>query len=827
MTFKQRALKALAACAIASLVAGCGGGGGSHAFVPGTPSGGGGGSTNTPQSNAVMTATLPTAQSGQSRKPKYLSNQGTSSIVVSVNPSDPAEASVWASTYGVTGFTLCYNIFTQATPGGPTTVASPLAPGVTVTAGPPATVSFPFPAPPGQDTFIVSQYAGACASQYAAPVPPTGETAAQLIISQSTPLVANMVAGGSNTFSTQLGLCGVYPAATGTCAVPGVGAPITPTLGASVSFAYMAASNAVLPFTLPAAIPLPIAGPMREQSVFTSVAANRVGFPIPIVGLDGSGHAIPFTAGAPPSSGLLPHGANNTACTTAVPLPTGGCADNITLTLAETDVSGSNHFTIELVDAATGAVAQNPGTTVTLTQLNALNCPTDCPNGGVNGDKYVVLGLFDGSSAAASTSAKLTLNATISGTAITPQTLTITPQASLFTAVAAGPTGGYTDVSAPYASASDILNIPTTVTNVAAAGQGYWVDDGNKMHRVGNATVTTLAEATTLTGMTLDNNANLTLAGGGGYILAADNAVTANAGSAAPVKSGVVAFNPATPATHNAMAIQDLTTGNYVAFGATQAIAFVSGGYVYVFAGNKIYAIDPQSNGIGGLAQVTASAVTYDIAEEIGTLPVSGLNSGTDTGFDVVATGTKLTFADTGNNRIAQIDTATCQVGGAACTPTVIASGHPFVGLSVNGTGFVATDTAGQIYTITSTGTVTSLGLSNASTPKDGVVGVIGTSPLAPIPYTPQGQATGFFGSATPTLPYNILPFTAAGPVFTAVPANIVADTSNGTFGSTAGVTTSGFGIAFIPTAPAPATTALTAGSYLFTDKGALRTLVP
>jgi hypothetical protein len=108
------------------------------------------------------------------------------------------------------------------------------------------------------------------------------------------------------------------------------------------------------------------------------------------------------------------------------------------------------------------------------------------------------------------------------------------------------------------------------------------------------------------------------------------------------------------------------------------------------------------------------------------------------------------------------------------------------------------------------------------------VVGVLGTTPLAPIPYTTQGQAGNFFGTASvPTIPYNIAPFTAAGPVFTVAPPGIVPDTSNATFGATAGVTTSGFGIAFIPAAPAPTTTALTAGSYLFTDKGALRTLVP
>jgi hypothetical protein len=805
MRIKQQLSRVIALCAATSMLAACGGGGGggSHGFLPGSPTG----TNNTAQkSNALFKVTLPSATAtSSSKRPAYISSQGASSLVVSVTPADPAEAALWATTYGAAGFTVCYPIFSA------TNVPVTSNPAVVVTVGTPNTVSFPFPSPPGQDTFVITQYAGTCASSYAPPTPPTGVTAAQLIISQSTPLVVNLQPGVTNNFNTQLFACtvaGVNPPAGGTCAVPGLPGTLTPTLGASVSFVYLAGSNAVLPLTLPAAIPLLIAAPMREQSVFTAVPANKVGFPIPVVGLDGNGNPVPYTApagpGLPASSGLLPHGANNPAC---VPSSSVTCADKITLTLTEADVTGANHFALELVDAKTGQIAQAAGTTVTLTQLNALDA-ADITGAGAAGDQYVVVALFDGSPAAASTSMTVTMAATISSTAITPQVLTIKPQASLFTAVAAGPTTGYTDAGAPYTAAADILN-----TNL-----GYWVTDGGNIHLVGTGTYA-VTGATTLTGMTFDNNPSFSA---GFQILAVDNHQAANTGSVTPVASGVYAFNQSTQA-NNALAVQDATTGNYVAFGAPQAIAYVAAGYVYVAAGNKIYAIDPDVDSAG--APNLIGGTTFDSAEEIGTLSIAGLNSGTDTGFDMIASGTKLIFADTGNGRIVSVDTATCLPGGAACTATVIASGHPFVGLSANGTGYIATDTAGQIYTITSAGTVTSLGLSGGAV-KDGVVGVIGTNPLAPIPYTTQGQTANFFGSASvPTLPYNIAPFTPAGPVFTVAPAGLAADTSNGTFGATAGTTKAGFGVALIPAAPA--STALTANSYLFTDGGSLRTLVP
>jgi len=834
-------IRVLALSAMTAMLAACGGGGGGSgsSLVPTGP----GANKTSPKANAMFKVTLPASSSSSStsKRPDYISGSGTSSLVITVTPADPAEASTWATEYGASGFTVCYPIFNNGAP-----VTSN--PNVVVTVGPPVTVSFPFPSPPGQDSFVVTQYAGTCASPYAAPSPapspvPT-ESPAQLIISQSPPLIVNLTAGVTNNFNIQLSACNTPPGSgplnqpTGTvCAVPNPAGTttLTPTLGASISFVYLEGSNASFPITLPASVPItpPIQGPMREQAVFTSVAADRVGFPIPVVGLDGAGNPVPYTAPQPPStvasSGYLPDGPNNPTCLAAP--PTSGCNDKLTLTLAETDVTGSNHFQIEVLDAKTGAIAQNPGTSVTLTQINALNCPADCAAGGATGDQYVVVATFDGSSNAASTSATVTLSGTLAGAALTAQVLTVKPQSSLFTAVAAGPANGYTDSSAPYTKAADILNIPSTTTNVAAGGQGYWVTDGGTIHQVGGAAAYTVTGSTTLTGETLDNNSNLTA----GQILAVDNSSTASSGGTI-VKSGVYVFDPVAH-TSKPLAVQDATTGNYVSCGGPQAIAFIQNGYVYVFANaggiSSIFAIDPEGNGTGGLA--TDSTGNYYLAELVGSFPLAQgtVSFAGVTGFDAIASGNNLIFPSVGTTNIQELNTSTCDLiapGGSAtttCATTTLASGHPFVGLSVNGSGYVASDTAGQIYTITSAGTVTSLGLSGGAV-KDGVVGVIGTTPLAPIPYTTQGQTANFFGSAyAPLVPYNIPPFTTAGPVFGAVPAPFVADTSNATFGTTAGTTMSGFGVALIPVTPVPASTALTAGSYLFTDGGSLRTLVP
>ncbi len=820
MRFNQQLSRVITLCVAASMLAACSGGHSGGLL----PSGGSGSAPESKTTPTTFHAFIPSASStgSNSKRPDYISNQGTSSLVVSVVPTDPAEAAQWSTLYGAAGFTVCYNLFTNGV------IASPLSPGVTVTAVAGGyDVNFPFPSPPGQDTFTISQYVGACsatdpyAAPTAAPSPVPTLSPTQLIISQSPPLVVNIVANANpaNNFNVQLSACNTPPGtgpvnqpAPVTCAVPNPPGTttITPTLGAAIAFVYLAQSTPALPITLGGPIPLPIAEPMREQAVFTSVAADKVGFPLPVVGLTASGYAIPYTApvapNTTPSSGLLPK-----------------ATDSIVVKATEVDVTGANHFALELVDATTGAIAQNSatgGAGITLHSVNALACtpfPADCSGGGANGDPYVLVATFDGSPAAASTSITVTMNATLDGVAQTAQTTTITPQASLFTAVAAGPANGYTDTAAPYTAAADILNL--TASTVTAPSNGYWVTDGGNMHLVGNGTFA-VAGATTLSGETLDNSASFTTIKP--QILAVDNNYSGSSGSAAALPSGVYVFDPVAH-TSKPVLVQDLTTGNFVQFTHPQGIAYVSGGYIYVASANNIFAFDLESNNAGGIAMDNTG--TYFLGEYIGQVGASGLNFGSGVGIDMFASGSNLVMANPGNSNIISVPTS-CLF--TTCTPTVIASGHPFVGFSVNGTGYVATDTSGQIYTITSAGVVTSLGLSNGAAPKDGVVGVIGVNPLAPIPYTTQGQTGNFFGSASvPTTPYNIAPFAAAGPVFTVAPAAFVPDTSNATFGTTAGVTTSGFGIAYIPLTPAPTTTALTGGSYLFTDKGALRTLVP
>ena len=189
----------------------------------------------------------------------------------------------------------------------------------------------------------------------------------------------------------------------------------------------------------------------------------------------------------------------------------------------------------------------------------------------------------------------------------------------------------------------------------------------------------------------------------------------------------------------------------------------------------------------------------------------------------MIASGTKLIFADTGNSRIVSIDTATCGPAVAAAHVHQRWLRRDIRSLASVSTAraYVASDTAGQIYSITSGGVVTSLGLSNGAAPKDGVVGVLGTSPLAPIPYTTQGQAANFFGSASvPTIPYNIPPFSAAGPVFAVAPAGIAGGYVQRDLRSNRGCNNLRLRHRVHPGHSGAATTALTAGSYLFTDKG-------
>jgi hypothetical protein len=168
---------------------------------------------------------------------------------------------------------------------------------------------------------------------------------------------------------------------------------------------------------------------------------------------------------------------------------------------------------------------------------------------------------------------------------------------------------------------------------------------------------------------------------------------------------------------------------------------------------------------------------------------------------------------------------------------TVVASGAPFVGLSTDGSNLIATTTAGQLVEIVGS-TVDAFGLATGSV-ADGAVGdlVLPAAATAAAPYAVQGQTANFFGSATtPTLPYNLPPFATAGPVFapaaqTAIAGgtlDLAAETSNATISATkAGAVKAPFGIVWVPATEVGANTALTANSFLFTDSGNVRTLIP
>ncbi len=217
MRFNQQLSRVITLCVAASMLAACSG---AHAGGL-LPSGGTGPTSGTPNKSAATTfhafiPSAPTSSSSNSRRPQYISNQGTSSLVVSVVPTDPAEAAQWSTLYGASGFTVCYNIFTNGA------IASPLAAGVTVTAVAGGyDVNFPFPSPPGQDTFTISQYVGACSATNpytaptAAPSPVPTLSPAQLLISQSPPLVVNIVANApaGNNFNVQLSACNTPPGA--------------------------------------------------------------------------------------------------------------------------------------------------------------------------------------------------------------------------------------------------------------------------------------------------------------------------------------------------------------------------------------------------------------------------------------------------------------------------------------------------------------------------------------------------------------------------------------------------------------------------------------
>ncbi|HEY4440653.1 MAG TPA: hypothetical protein VGN14_09360 [Candidatus Elarobacter sp.] len=800
---------AFAALLASAALAACGGGGG-HTSLPPTaattaPTGG------NKLAQGKVSAIIPAATTpqGLKKRPKYLNTSDpNSAIIISVQPSDPAEAAQWSSLYGTTGFTLCYNLYTNGTPNAALN-PTPVPGGVQV--------SFQIPAVPGNDTFSITQYDGQCsATNPYAPPSPSPNANGNGVLASAPPITININPGITNDFNVQLTACGAPSSTGGPCsnATPPPGTPPTTVqLGAAVAGVYLAGASPA-PRSLAAPIPIPIPFPIREQAIFLA-AGNHVGVPVPVVGLDSAGYVI---AGSPATgSGALPK-------------PT----DSITLAHIESSPTGSvnGHALLYLVDATTGAIAQTEvfGTTpIKLTQLNALDAADNVSGLGTVGDPYVVVLSTDASNAKVFTSTTVTMNATINGVALPPQSTTFTEQSAIYTANIGPPNTGYADAGGPYAAVSEIVS--TIGSTLPPGSQGYWVTTNSNIAQIGVGQWTLAPGTLNLNGLAYDGNASVK------QLFAADIGATLGSLQTTPATnataSGLYMFDPVA---HTSMpvAVQYGQTNSYIGFQNPQAVAYMPNGYLYVEEQGRIWAIDPQSNGAGtGITTVTNGATTYVQAEAIGQVPVgNALNTTPALGVSFIAIApSTLMIADPGNSRIASINATTGAV-------TTFATGGPFAGLSAAPAGgYYACDLNGQVWSISSTGTATSFGLATGSN-TDGPAGV-GASLVfsAAHPYALQGNPANFFASApTPTLPYNLAPFSASGPIFAPAAQAAVAggtlkfapDTNVANITPTTTATANACSsVVYVTAANAAGNAGLTPESFLMTDQGTLRTLVP
>lgn len=716
------------------------------------------------------------------KKPTYIdTTTKNSSVVVAVTPQNPAEAAQYGS------LTVCYNLYVNGT------LAAQAPPNFTYTAAgnTVATVTLAIPAPPGTDGYQITQYAGLCGSTpYTLPTPPPGTLGTNGILAQTPVTYADIEPGVVNNLNNQIANC---PAQTVPCPLGLGGVPVPPagTLAASIAIAQVQFGT------------VPIPNPVREQGAFI-LATGKIGVPIPLQAVNAAGVVVPgLTTAASPLAG-------------AGPFPNG-------VTVTDGDASG--HTKLYLVDAATGAIAQGPGTSVKIHEFNILqsntiagltnNCDagaascSDALVGGTAGDPWVIVMTFDGVAPATLASATITATATAPNAALPAPgiTTTITPQAAVYTA---GGTG-YPDLAAP-AAPSDLIQV----------GAVNYFTDGASV-KVDGVAPGAACPATALGGLTSATWPNATT-----FEYAVDSAQTqVGAPFTAEVGSGLYAFNAAGAFVASVSAAAG--ANNFVKFLGPVAVVQATGpagaGHPYLFvvdSAGAIYRLDISSASeiapVGGFQQatnvlpvltVTGQALNPNGAKMLGTVALNG--------------GATWLVADPGNNRIAQVDTSS---GNAAIT--TFATGAPFTGLFLSGTAVYASSTTGQIYYISGSGaTPVSLGLATG-TAIDGPIGQLASltptaaQTLTPVNYGLQFQAKSFFDTVGPTTglasPYTLAPFNGTK-VFAIAPAagvGLLADTSAGAATGAGLIKANGGLIVVAPGATAGAV--VTPDSILFVD---------
>jgi hypothetical protein len=831
MIDRLKTLRAVAVLAVtgALTLAGCGGGGGSVSPLPSSNTGTTTTTTPTlPQTVAgapagYLSLTVPNQVSGVSaqgaqraifsaaRKPTFIdTTTANSALVVSVTPFDPSEAAQYGN------LTVCYNLYTGGT------LAAKAPPNFTYTnaGNTVTTVTLAIPAPPGTDSFQITQYAGQCGSSpYTLPTPPPGSLGTTGILSQTPATLAYMNPGVANNLNAQIGGC---PLQTNPC--PSLaGAPATLVSSIAVAgIAFGGSGNST-------SGALPIAAPVREQANFLLPAATKfIGIPIPLEGLNAAGVVIP---------GSNTPGAGNVG---AGPIPQG-----VTVTWSD----NSAHTKMYLVDATNGAIAQiapNNTTGIKIHEFNALStnttlglvnqcdlpaltstCNDNTAGGGVAGDPWVIVLTFDGTDASIISSITVTATTTINGTAQTITT-TVTPQSAVYTAAGTG----YADVAAPAAP-----------LNMLQQGANVFFTDGNTVKLDGTATVSS-AVGTKLAGLAYATWPSPTVQTNK-FIYATDNGQAS--GSVVPETASGVYSWVAPGLTGPLPVAAQAGAGNYLKFnkplGVCEAIGSDGAYYLYVIdSTGAIFQLDignlgaNDGNGFqiaSNTQQLTTTGTalspgTVTASSFLGTAPIGGTGA---TGFLV---------ADPGNNRIAMVNTTA-----SPAVITTYASGQPFTGIYLTGTAVYATTTSGQIYYISGSGaTPVSFGLTTGAT-ADGPVGPIAsltpTANLTPTPtvYALQGKGGAFFDNTTNFTPlvgaaYSALaaPYTVAqfpgSKVFAAAPAAGVglSNNTNAAAITGAGKVQATGGLVVFPAGTAAAAT-VTPDSILFVDGGTkLRTLV-